>query len=168
MPDKVLFSNPWATVLDRDGWIVVRDTLGVGVAVLPYRGLQRQNLHYLAILEACPSHGSEVHGSCLSGGIEPGETPAEAAVRELEEEAGYQVQTSDLLPLGLVYPSKLLELQVHLFAVDVTSLKALPPKGDGSVYEATARPVWYNHAQAYRVPDAVWGAAMFRLAGILG
>jgi ADP-ribose pyrophosphatase len=40
---------------------------------------------------------------CPAGGIDPGETPSEAAERELAEEAGYRA--SSLYPLGAFYTS---------------------------------------------------------------
>ena len=40
----------------------------------------------------------------VAGGIEKGETPKEAAIRELEEEAGFIVKPENIIPLGTVYP----------------------------------------------------------------
>lgn len=42
------------------------------------------------------------HIVALGGGIEPGETPAEAAVREVREESGVEVEPADLTELGPV------------------------------------------------------------------
>ena len=40
-----------------------------------------------------------------AGGIEEGETPQDAAVRELREETGLVVRNRDVINLGMVYPS---------------------------------------------------------------
>lgn len=54
----------------------------------------------------------------LPGGfVDPGEIPATAAVRELEEETGYQVK--NLVPLGAFYPSfGSTNEKIHLFAAE--------------------------------------------------
>lgn len=162
MTDKLLFENKWATVIDRDGWVVVRDMDGLGVAVLPYR-IQGRDLWYLCRMEPCPSHGPCILPSSLTGGLKEGEEPAAAAARELYEEAGYQVPLEHLIPLGEVWPSKLVELRVFLFAANVTGLEHTKPKGDGSSWEALASNVWYRETQALTVPDAVWGTMILRL-----
>ena len=167
MPDVVLFENDWATVIDRGGWTVVRDMNGLGVALLPY-SIRLQDLWCMARLEPCPSHGPLILPSCITGGVEEGEAPEQAAVRELEEEAGYRVTQEHLIPLGEVWPSKLVELRVFMYAVNVTDMAQTPPKGDGSVYEALAQNTWYDAKQALAVPDAVWGTMVLRLRDKLG
>jgi hypothetical protein len=168
VPDEVLFENDWVTVLDRGGWTVVRDMNGLGVALLPYRIHQGQDLWYLGRLEPCPSHGPLVLPSCITGGIEEGETPEQCAVKELKEEAGYAITRDHLIPLGEVWPSKLVEMRVLMYAVNVTGMAHSKPQGDGSVYEALAENAWYDPRQALKVPDAVWGTMILRLRDKLG
>lgn len=53
----------------------------------------------------------------VAGGIEKGETPEEAAVRELKEEAGFIVKPEHLIALGAVYPvAGTSNEKMHLFA----------------------------------------------------
>jgi len=167
LPDQVLFENNWVTVIDRGGWTVVRDMNGLGVALLPYQ-FRGTNLWYLARMEPCPSHGPLILPSCITGGLDEGETPEQCAVRELKEEAGYKVTQDQLIPLGEVWPSKLVELRVFMYAINVTGMAQTPPKGDGSVYEALAENAWYDAKQALAVPDAVWGTMILRLRDKLG
>jgi hypothetical protein len=161
--DKVLFENPWATVLERDGWVVVRDVKGVGVALLPFR-FQGGRIWYLSRLEPCPAHGELMHQTSITGIPEEWESSVQCAARELKEETGYGVDESLLIPLGKVWVSKLLEFAMFMFAVNVTDLTPTSPKGDGSKFEAMSQNVWVDGKQALQVPDAVWGSMLYRLA----
>jgi ADP-ribose pyrophosphatase len=57
----------------------------------------------------------------VAGGLEKGESPSEAAVRELAEESGRQVQS--LRPLGLLYPAPgYTDEVIHLFFAELSNL----------------------------------------------
>jgi ADP-ribose pyrophosphatase len=78
-----------------------------------------------------------------AGLIEPGESPREAAARELEEELGFQVPASALVELGpwtVPVPALIAERQ-HYFLVDVTHAARRAPRGDGSALERGAQVV---------------------------
>ncbi len=75
-----------------------------------------------------------------AGLIEPGEEPAEAALRELFEETGLVVsQVSALGPPVLPAPAMIAERQ-HMFHVSVTAeaVASTRPRGDGSDLERRA------------------------------
>lgn len=72
-----------------------------------------------------------------AGLVEPGEEPAEAAARELEEEVGFAVSPASLVALGppvVPAPAIIGERQFG-FAVDVTGLPQREPSLDGSLLE---------------------------------
>ncbi len=72
-----------------------------------------------------------------AGLVEPGESPAVAAARELEEELGFAVSPEALRLLGapvLPAPALIAERQFG-FAVDVTDLEPRDPGLDGSLIE---------------------------------
>lgn len=76
-----------------------------------------------------------------AGLIEPGERPAAAAARELEEELGFAVREDEMQPLGppsLPAPGFVGELHFH-FHVRVDPQTRREPKGDGSPLEHGAR-----------------------------
>lgn len=69
----------------------------------------------LLIKSVRPAVG-EISWEIPRGGIEAGETPAEAAVRELQEETSLKVLPNHLLSLGFIHPdSGILSTKLHLF-----------------------------------------------------
>lgn len=76
-----------------------------------------------------------------AGLIEEGERPAAAAAREVEEELGFTVKESDMIPLGPpAYPAPGFIGELHYYyrvSVDPSQRKA--PGGDGSPLEEGAR-----------------------------
>lgn len=64
------------------------------------------------VVHRVPEAGRYWHG--IAGGVEEGESPEEAAVRELREETGLEAVPTPL-PNGFVYN----EITVHTFLVDV-------------------------------------------------
>jgi len=75
-----------------------------------------------------------------AGLVEPGESPREAAVRELHEELGFELPEPRLVPLGpSSYPvPALLAERHHYFEVEVDPLLRQKPLEDGSAVEANA------------------------------
>lgn len=85
--DDVLFSNEYVKVIDfEDYTTVVQKDCAICVPVLVERNQVVVRQEYI------PSYkyktGQEYHLSFVGGGIEEGETPEEALLRELQEEAG--------------------------------------------------------------------------------
>lgn len=73
-----------------------------------------------AVLVRQERHGTEAMSLELPGGlVDPGETPAEAALRELREETGYRGLVAE--PLGFVHPNPAIQAnRCHSFlALDV-------------------------------------------------
>jgi ADP-ribose diphosphatase len=75
-----------------------------------------------------------------AGLIDEGESPPEAAARELEEELGFRVEPDALEPLGeWVWPAPGFIAERHFyFCVDVTALHRGTPTEDGSPLERGA------------------------------
>jgi len=73
----------------------------------------------------------EISWEIPRGGIDPGESPREAASRELYEEASFSVPADKLLSLGYINPDNgILNTRLHLF-IHKTSQKPSHVEGDG-------------------------------------
>jgi 8-oxo-dGTP pyrophosphatase MutT (NUDIX family) len=162
--DRVLFRNQYLAVIDRDGYTFTREVRcdGVVVAILPFRR-SGEELEFLARVEVCPAHGPAPERCSITGGLEPGQSVVEAAQQEVWEEAGYVVDTYELLSLGQVRPSKSADTCVHLFAVDVTAKPQHAPPGDGSSLEKHASVEWVTYKQGIHIADPLFVTALTRL-----
>lgn len=71
----------------------------------------------------------------VAGKIDPGETPEQAVIREVREETGYIIDTSDPATfqfLTVFYPSPGLSSErIHLFGASVSAETWQPPQTDG-------------------------------------
>lgn len=73
----------------------------------------------------------EISWEIPRGGIDPGESPREAASRELYEEASFSVPADKLLSLGYINPDNgILNTRLHLF-IHKTSQQPSHVEGDG-------------------------------------
>jgi 8-oxo-dGTP pyrophosphatase MutT (NUDIX family) len=83
------------------------------------------------------------------GGCEPDETPAQAAARELEEEAGYLCDPSSLRPLGILHAETgLIESGVHAFVAEVGGREGGAARPEAM--ESVTEPVWASRSEVLR------------------
>ena len=88
--DDILFSNKYMKVINYEDWTVIKES--DFVVCIPYLIDSNQMIlrhEYIPTFKMVD--GQEFHITVLSGGIEKGETPERAILRELEEEAGVVV-----------------------------------------------------------------------------
>lgn len=97
---KTLFPNPWLSLMQIEdvdkgvsGYVYAHETRSDGkiVLVLPFREKNENAFGGIEVLfrkEVTPSWDMNPKLSGITGGVED-EDPAEDALRELEEEAGY-------------------------------------------------------------------------------
>jgi len=161
MADKILFRTAFLTLVDREGWIFIRDMTEKAVAVLPFRSLGDE-IEFLARIEKIPCHNPPRHLCALTGSIEKGESPKETALRELYEESGYQTENG-LISLGKTYTSKASSTVLYLYAIDVSDLIQHEAPGDGTKEEKDSTTKWIPRGEALMVPDASFCTMIARL-----
>ena len=138
--EKVLYQDEHISVIDVDDWRIVREK--DGIICIPYLIETNQ---IVIRQEYIPSYkyadGQEYHLALVAGGIEQGETPEEALLRELQEEAGivlrdnFKVEFMKPLFISKHASSKFYPCILTLTENDYHEV---PVKGDGSKFEAMA------------------------------
>jgi len=126
--------NEWLGLFEtQDGYIFASELRGNGtlVAVLGYTETD-DGIKFVGRFENVPCQDNDTKLVSLTGMAEDGEDPREAAVREMKEESGIDIDTEDLIPLGTVRPSKAMDTTCHLFAVDIGDKTPGKAEGDGS------------------------------------
>ena len=128
--DQYLFFNKWLSLKKLMGptgeYVYSHEERCDGniVVVLPFRTAENKGSEVLARMEYTPCwNADELNLSSITGGVDKGEDAATAAVRELYEETGYQVQLEDMVSLGTSYGVKSSDTIYHLFAVNVSDIE---------------------------------------------
>jgi len=88
--EDILFSNKYMKVINYEDWTIIKES--DFVVCIPYLIDSNQIIlrhEYIPTFKYVD--GQDFHVTVLSGGIEIGETPERAILRELEEEAGVVV-----------------------------------------------------------------------------
>jgi len=139
--DKVLFDSKWHKIKQTDDEYQYIENVP-GVAVLPFR-ITDNGKEFLIRDEDNPLFDNYI--TIITGRIDEGEEPEDAAIRELEEEAGIKVEDRDKLqPLGNMIISKDHRFPERLYIIDVTGLEQKEPEGDGTGYEANSTNFWVD------------------------
>lgn len=123
------------------------------------------------LLSAWRSPSEDVYWTLPGGGIELGETPEEACVREVFEETGHDCRLTELLGVttGHILAARrirgegvdLLTLQVH-YRAEITG-GTLRPETDGSSHDAR----WFALDELDTVRTSPWLTRSLRLGGHL-
>ena len=129
---------------DDTYWFLHEDRCdGHVVAVVPFRQVDGEDLDYEYLLlpqvTQCWTLENPVYSS-FTGGVDAGEDPVTAAVREFGEESGYQASIEKFIPLGTCYASKSSSTLYHLFSVDLTNKEPAYAFDQAEVDEGITRP----------------------------
>jgi 8-oxo-dGTP pyrophosphatase MutT (NUDIX family) len=166
---KTIFKGKYLVVKLLDDWYeFLSDGTTRFVAVLGYRRVGKDAWEYLGRIEKCPPHQDGFALCALTGGIEKGEEPLQAALRELKEESGvvYDSYDSEIKELGTIRPSKMSDSTGWLFAIDlgkVPEKKRYEGEGDGSEGEKGAYCEWIGYREATNSKDPILACMVARL-----
>ena len=127
----------------------------------PYECLHENNMVFVVPIlnekigiryELCPSYQIKAEGdenekfyTVISGCIEEGESPKEAALRELKEEAGIEYEDGKVYIIFENVPYvKNTDARVTLIFIQLTKYKEGIAEGDGTEYEKRSEVVWVS------------------------
>jgi len=160
---KTLHTNIWCSIKSIENkelgippfYFKHLEKLSNGViAILPYRYNSVNLLHkqYLLVEELRPAwvlkeimrNEISLSLASITGGIDRGERPEDAAKRELKEETGYDIPLDSLEFLGFSKTDKDSSTEIYLFTVNLTDIKQGEIKRDGTPLEKYTTPKWIN------------------------
>lgn len=138
---------------------------GQVVAVVPFKkAANASKFEYLARFEICPAHGKEPELCSITGGKISGSSAEYCACQKILQKAGLTVTEKDLIPLGLVKPSKASDTRAYLFAVNVTGKQRYIQPGNG---EQAIETIWIDYEKAIEVEDPLLITILTRLHALL-
>ena len=176
--DELLFENEFVSTYLRDGWYVYTEESRTQdsqiVCVLPFTLRKEEDNGALDKLlgrfERNPAHDDGIALCAITGGVDHGDKPEEAAIKELWEEGGFALEADALIPLGTMRPLASSNATVHLYAVDVTGMEDIreeKPPGDGTIGEEDAYCDWITWEDAVGCKSANMMSAVLRLTAEL-
>jgi 8-oxo-dGTP pyrophosphatase MutT (NUDIX family) len=141
--EKVLFENGYMKLLDYEGWSIIKES--DFVVCIPYLAETNQIIlrhEYIPTFKY--RDGQEYHVTVLSGGIEAGESPERAILREIEEEAGLVISPDYKVEfMKPLYVSKGNSAKYHPCIIQLMErdYHEIIPTGDGSETEKKSQSV---------------------------
>lgn len=171
--EKTIFSTDWISVketnrgfhyLERKG----RDSVAIFLVRKSnfnrggYEALIRQQPLCIDVPDINEEH--RVYPCPITGGIDEGELPEEAAVREVYEESGFSVQ---VLPLGKYIVGTQTNEICYMYYADVTDREPEVAQQDGTYFESISKNEWYPLDYLNQCDYAACQIGYFRLINIL-
>lgn len=136
---------------------------GQAVAILPYRHKEGK-IEFLLRKELNPAWDPTQNSvTSITGGVEDSDHRL-TALRELKEEAGYEVRVYRLIYLDSCRTSKASEVVTHLYGVCLTDMpQTHTPEGDGSYFEKVSTCEWMPYEDLLTSQDSLLHIMYLRL-----
>jgi 8-oxo-dGTP pyrophosphatase MutT (NUDIX family) len=167
MVDEILYQGKYLSIRKKEGWYeYMHDRTGklVGLFVFTKNGFGDVS-QILGRYEYDVRTGKHKLTS-VTGGVEENQTPIQAAIMELHEEAGYDVQEQDLIDLGTMTLTKSDDSVMYLYAYDATGKENLRRKdsiSDGTKGEEGAYCDWVDADKIVEMQNPVNAVALLRV-----
>lgn len=148
--DRIIFQTRWITVKESPRGFQFLERKGkdsVAIFLLRKNGNNSGRYEVLVRQQPLCINNIEANGMLklfpcpITGAIDEGELPEEAAIREVYEEAGYKVQ---VLSLGKYIVGTQTNEVCHLFYANVTEMEPDEAPQDGSYHESISKNEWYS------------------------
>ena len=172
--EKIIFSTLWISVKETaKGYHYLERKGRNSVAIFLVRTSSVQRGEYEVLIRQQPlcieipdiNEEHQLYPCPITGGIDEGELPEEAAVREVYEEAGFSVE---VLPLGKYIVGTQTNEVCYLYYADVTDMEPEVALQDGSYFESISKNEWYPLEYLNQCDYGACQIGYFRLKNILG
>lgn len=94
---------------------------------------------------------SDLYPCPITGSIESNEKIIESAIRELYEEAGIEVNQSNVIESSMSISSTQMNEKVYNFLIDCTNCKQEKPSGDGTIFESVSINKWVEEKELLEI-----------------
>jgi ADP-ribose pyrophosphatase YjhB (NUDIX family) len=171
--EKIIFQTNWLTVKETARGFHYLERKGKNsVAIFLIRKKNPNTKEYEVLIRQQPlcidnpdiNEELKLYPCPITGGIDEGETPEEAAVREVEEESGFSIQ---VLQLDQYIVGTQTNEICYLYYADVTGLEPEVAKQDGSYFESISKNEWHPFEYLIQCNYAACQIGYFRLKDIL-
>lgn len=173
--EKDIFTTNWITVKETAKGYHYLERKGknsVAIFLLRNSSVNRKQIEYEVLIRQQPLciENSQINGELrlypcpITGGIEPNESPEDAANREVYEESGFSVR---VLPLGKYIVGTQTNEICYMYYADVSEIKPEIAQQDGSYFESISRNEWHPLEYLDRCDYAACQIGYFRLRNIL-
>ncbi len=175
--EKILFSTNWVTVKETAKGFQFLERKGKdSVAVFLVRKSKINKPNWEVLIRWQPlcidnpdinPHIDEelrLYPCPITGAIDEGESPEEAAIREVQEEAGFSVQ---LQPLGKYIVGTQTNEICYMYCGDVTDIEPEIPLQDGSYFESISKNDWHPFEYLSQCEYAACQIGYFRMRNLL-
>lgn len=173
--EKNLFTTNWITVketargfhyLERKG----RDS--VAIFLVKKSSCTSTEIEYEVLIRQQPLciDNSEINEELplypcpITGGIEAGESPEEAAIREVYEESGFSVR---VVPLGKYIVGTQTNEICYMYYADVSNIQPNVAEQDGSYFEAISKNEWHPFEYLSKCDYSACQIGYFKLKSVL-